>query len=211
MTTPETLFATTRLTLGLSRRCALSSSSVSKSLSTTAADNILDRRKRKRDDSDQISYLPAFEGWFMVDAILTPGSAPLPRTLTSDPPLLGHRYLPVAIAGDGAFSQTILARDVLHPREPIVAIKAIKPGFEAIGKQVISHLSFVADGRNIIYCDGYRILKCRNIRVFPSSMQMLRSRLLRRIILFLRHWNQVNYLCLTVLIDLIVTRMLVVL
>jgi hypothetical protein len=80
------------------------------------------------------------EGCLIVDAILTPGSTPLPRTLTIDPPLLGHRYLPVAIAGDGAFSQTILARDVLDPRQPVVAIKAMKPGFERIGKQVIFDL-----------------------------------------------------------------------
>jgi ABC-type nitrate/sulfonate/bicarbonate transport system substrate-binding protein len=51
--------------------------------------------------------------------------------LTNDLPLLGHRYLPVAIAGDGAFSQTILARDILDPKEPYIAIKAMKPGFEA--------------------------------------------------------------------------------
>jgi hypothetical protein len=73
----------------------------------------------------------------MVVTVLTPGSTPLPRRLTIDPPLLGHRYLPVAIAGDGAFSQTILARDVLDPRQLVVAIKAMKPGFEKIGLQVI--------------------------------------------------------------------------
>ena len=73
----------------------------------------------------------------MADAILTPGSTPLPRALTDDLPLLGHRYFPVAIAGDGAFSQTILARDILDPNEPIVAIKAMRPGFEGIGKQVV--------------------------------------------------------------------------
>jgi hypothetical protein len=74
---------------------------------------------------------------FIVVTVLTPGSTPLPRRFTIDPPLLGHRYLPVAIAGDGAFSQTILARDVLDPRQLVVAIKAMKPGFEKIGQQVI--------------------------------------------------------------------------
>ena len=66
----------------------------------------------------------------------------MPRALTSDPPLLGHRYLPVAIAGDGAFSRTILARDVLDPKESTVAIKTMKPGFEGIGKQVVWHLVY---------------------------------------------------------------------
>jgi serine/threonine protein kinase len=69
---------------------------------------------------------------------LTPGNTPLPRALTIEPPLLGHRYLPISIAGDGAFSRTIIAQDVLHPQKPIVAIKAMKPGFERIGKQVRS-------------------------------------------------------------------------
>ena len=68
--------------------------------------------------------------------ILTPGNTPLPRALTIEPPLLGHRYLPVSIAGDGAFSRTIIAQDVFHPQKPMVAIKAMKPGFEAIGQQV---------------------------------------------------------------------------
>jgi hypothetical protein len=72
----------------------------------------------------------------MVDVILTPGSTPLPRTLTIEPPLLGHRYLPISIAGDGAFSRTIIAQDVLHPHKLMVAIKAMKPGFEGIGHQV---------------------------------------------------------------------------
>lgn len=76
----------------------------------------------------------------MVAANLTPVSTPLPRPLTNDLPLLGHRYLPVAVAGDGAFSQTILARDILDPKEPTVAIKAMKPGFERIGKQVVRNL-----------------------------------------------------------------------
>jgi len=84
----------------------------------------------------QVSHISGAE-LLMVVTVLTPGSTPLPRRLTIDPPLLGHRYLPVAIAGDGAFSQTILARDVLDPRQLVVAIKAMKPGFEKIGQQVI--------------------------------------------------------------------------
>jgi len=67
---------------------------------------------------------------------LTPGSTPLPRPLSIDPPLLANRYLPISIAGDGAFSRTIFARDILNPTQPIVAIKAMKPGFERIGQQV---------------------------------------------------------------------------
>jgi len=69
--------------------------------------------------------------------ILTPGSTPLPRPLSVDPPLLAHRYLPISIAGDGAFSRTIFARDTFAPNAPIVAIKAMKPGFEVIGRQVL--------------------------------------------------------------------------
>ena len=71
-----------------------------------------------------------------VDTILTPGSTPLPQPLTTTPPLLAYRYSPISIAGDGAFSWTILAQDILDPRNPIVAIKAMKPGFDLIGKQV---------------------------------------------------------------------------
>jgi hypothetical protein len=44
--------------------------------------------------------------------------------------------LPISVAGDGAFSRTIFARDIFDPKEPIVAIKAMKPGFEVIGRQV---------------------------------------------------------------------------
>jgi hypothetical protein len=75
-------------------------------------------------------------GLMNVDAILTPGSTLLPGPLSIDPPLLANRYLPISIAGDGAFSRTIFARDIFNPTQPIVAIKAMKPGFERIGQQV---------------------------------------------------------------------------
>ena len=66
----------------------------------------------------------------------------MPRPPSIDPPLLAYRYLPISIAGDGAFSRTILAQDVLDPKRPVVAIKAMKPGFEQIGQQVcIAQLS----------------------------------------------------------------------
>lgn len=139
MTSSDTLFATTRLTLGLSRYVG-ARSTVAK-YSPKRSDDVLDRRKRKRDDQPQY----AREGIVLyytrgrrlrVDTILTPGSTPLPRALSIDPPLLAHRYLPISIAGDGAFSRTILARDVLDPTSPVVAIKAMKPGFERIGQQV---------------------------------------------------------------------------
>ena len=69
----------------------------------------------------------------ILDTSLTP---PLARPSLIDPPLLAHRYLPISIAGDGAFSRTILAQDVLDPKRPVVAIKAMKPEFEGIGHQV---------------------------------------------------------------------------
>jgi hypothetical protein len=82
------------------------------------------------------NVLHFLRGSLSVDAILTPGSTPLPRPLSVDPPLLAHRYLPISIAGEGAFSRTILAQDILDPKEPIVAIKTMKSGFERIGQQV---------------------------------------------------------------------------
>jgi hypothetical protein len=71
-----------------------------------------------------------------TDMPLTPRITPLLRALNNDMPMLAHRYLPISLAGDGAFSRTILARDTLDPRTPLVAIKAMKPGFETIGQNV---------------------------------------------------------------------------
>jgi serine/threonine protein kinase len=71
-----------------------------------------------------------------VDMPLTPRITPLPRALNNDLPMLAHRYQPLSLAGDGAFSRTILARDTLDPRDPLVAIKAMKPGFETMGQNV---------------------------------------------------------------------------
>jgi hypothetical protein len=84
--------------------------------------------------------------WLIVDAMLTPGNTPLPRTVDIDPPLLGHRYMPISVAGDGAFSCTILAYDTLHPKEPIVAIKAMKPSFEVIGQRVTYFIVKLIEG-----------------------------------------------------------------
>ena len=138
MTSSDTLFATTRLTLGLSRQhAARSPTTTIPKHSLAGPDNVLDRRKRKRDDESQYSTerTPQFFAGFplILDKSLTP---PLPRPLSIDPPLLAHRYLPISIAGDGAFSRTILAQDVLDPKRPVVAIKAMKPEFEGIGHQV---------------------------------------------------------------------------
>ena len=136
MTSSDTLFATTRLTLGLSR---LSSRATIPTPLSTGPDDVLDRRKRKRDDESHYSregtWLYCLE-FLTLGTILTPGSTPLLEPTTIDPPLLAFRYLPISIAGDGAFSRTILAHDLLDPRRPTVAIKAMKPGFEAIGQQV---------------------------------------------------------------------------
>jgi hypothetical protein len=111
----------------------------------------------------------------MKDLIMTPGNTPLPRALTIEPPLLGHRYLPVSIAGDGAFSRTIIAQDVLNPHKPMVAIKAMKPGFEAIGQQVHSNDATTNLGIQIVttntkptdakvyespYCPSIRLVLC---------------------------------------------------
>jgi hypothetical protein len=84
--------------------------------------------------------------WLKVDAMLTPGNTPLPRTVDIDPPLLGHRYMPISVAGDGAFSYTILAYDTLHPTEPIIAIKAMKPSFEIIGQRVTNLMVKLIEG-----------------------------------------------------------------
>jgi hypothetical protein len=134
MTSSDTLFATTRLTLGLSRQLARSPDHTE---SSVALDDAFDRRKgkRKRDKGEGIAFQ---ECELNKDEILTPGSTPLSRTSMNDSPLLAHRYLPISIAGDGAFSRTIMAQDILDPTRPMVAIKAMKPGFELIGQQVLN-------------------------------------------------------------------------
>jgi hypothetical protein len=138
MTAEDTVFATARLTLGLSRLSARSHLPLPHQPSAVHTDDVLDRRKRKRDDQTQNSRDGTLNvrDWLTEDVILTPGSTPLPRPLSVDPPLLAHRYLPISVAGDGAFSRTIFARDTFDPKAPIVAIKAMKPGFEVIGRQV---------------------------------------------------------------------------
>lgn len=138
MTSEDTLLATARLTLGLSRRHARSQPPPSRQPSAVPADDVLDRRKRKREDHAQETRYGTMDQKFSLteDVILTPGSTPLPRPLNMDPPFLAHRYLPISIAGDGAFCRTIFARDTFAPTTPIVAIKAMKPGFEVIGRQV---------------------------------------------------------------------------
>lgn len=137
MTSPDTVFAVTRLTLGLARH-AERSQTPRASNTLNGPHDVLDKRKRKRpEQAHDKGWL--WLCWLMKDLIMTPGNTPLPRALTIEPPLLGHRYLPVSIAGDGAFSRTIIAQDVLHPHKPMVAIKAMKPGFEAIGQQVHSN------------------------------------------------------------------------
>lgn len=145
MTSSDTLFATTRLTLGLSRQVARSPTST---IPEHSSDSTLDRRKRKRDDKSYNTREGTALNWtsLIVDTILTPGSTPLPRPLSIDHPLLAYRYLPISIAGDGAFSRTILARDVLDPKQPVVAIKAMKPGFERIGQQVWNLVSILIIG-----------------------------------------------------------------
>src|SRR5271155_4451035 len=138
MTSEDTVFATARLTLGLSRLSARSQPPLPHQPSAPHTDDVLDRRKRKRGDQAHNIRNGTLNvrDWLTEDVILTPGSTPLPRPLSVDPPLLAHRYLPVSVAGDGAFSRTIFARDTFDPKEPIVAIKAMKPGFEVIGRQV---------------------------------------------------------------------------
>ena len=139
MTSEDTLLATTRLTLGLSRLLARSQPRSLHQPSAVRTDDILDRRKRKRDDHVQDTrhgILNTRVSKLKVDVILTPGSTPLPRHLSVEPPLLAHRYLPISIAGDGAFCRTVFARDTFVPTTPIVAIKAMSPGFEVIGRQV---------------------------------------------------------------------------
>jgi hypothetical protein len=143
MTSSDTLFATTRLTLGLSRQhvARLPITTLSKH-SSASPDDFLDRRKRKRDDRSRYTREGAPQVYadigLIVDNILTSGSTPLPRPSVIDPPLLAYRYLPISIAGDGAFSRTILAQDLLDPKRPVVAIKVMKPGLERVGQQVSS-------------------------------------------------------------------------
>ena len=139
MTSEDTLLATARLTLGLSRRQARSQPPPSRQPSAVPTDDVLDRRKRKREDHAQDTRHGTVNQKFRLteDVILTPGSTPLPRPLSVHPPLLAHRYLPISIAGDGAFCRTVFARDTFAPTTPIVAIKAMKPGFEVIGRQVL--------------------------------------------------------------------------
>ena len=151
MSSSDTLFATTRLTLGLSRRYdPKSSSSPASERQQIAEDKMLDRRKRRRADDashgTRIMLSPRARCSSRIDTILTPGSTPLPR-LNDDPPLLARRYHPLSLAGDGAFSRTILARDTFDPREPVVAIKAMKPGFEGIGQNVSPISPHSSDGQ----------------------------------------------------------------
>lgn len=138
MTSSDTLFDTARLTLDFSRQLARPPNVLSEGRSLADPDGILDRRKRKRDEESHHTGdgMNGSYSLLAADTILTPGCTPLPRPLTRDPPLLAHRYSPMSIAGDGAFSWTILAQDVIDPRKPIVAIKAMKPGFDLIGQQV---------------------------------------------------------------------------
>jgi hypothetical protein len=96
-----------------------------------------------------------------LDAMLTPGNTPLPKTVDIDLPLLAHRYAPISVAGDGAFSCTILAYDTLHPQNPVVAIKAMKPSFEIIGQRV-QKLNDLANCRNTIFYDELGISRCLN-------------------------------------------------
>jgi hypothetical protein len=173
MTSSDTLFATTRLTLGLSQHVT-GSTLVSVSKTTNEA---LDRRKRKRDDEshDTRDCTHSIGILLRIAMILTPGNTPLPRPLTTDPPLLAHRYLPISVAGNGAFSRTILAEDTLSPTRPLVAIKAMKPGFELIGQQVNDPTTLLTEGiqptkantepsnaqaRLSSYCSGKRLIQC---------------------------------------------------
>jgi len=196
MTSEDTAFATARLTLGLSRFSVRSQPPLGHQRWTIHTHDVLDRRKRKRNDQEQNSKNGSMNirNWLMEDIILTPGSTPLPRPLSVDPPMLAHRYLPISIAGDGAFSRTIFARDTFDPKTPIVAIKAMKPGFEVIGRQV-GHFHDDADGRNINCYDGYTICRCRNIHVCLSWLRMLRFLRRRCIISYWKLWNQDNCCC----------------
>jgi len=135
--TEESVFATVRLTLGLSARSTAVSSSTKQAHSSTNSEITLDRRKRKRND-DNYKRKEGTESVFYSltqGEILTPETTPLPKGFTNDVPLLAFRYLPISIAGDGAFSRTILAKDILDPKQPMIAIKAMKPGFDPIGRQ----------------------------------------------------------------------------
>jgi len=148
MTSEDTVFATARLTLGLSRLTARSQPPPPPQPWALHTDDVLDRRKRKRDDQTQNSRTGTVNvrDWLTEDVILTPGSTPLPRSLSVDPPMLAHRYLPISIAGDGAFSRTIFARDTFDSKTSIVAIKAMKPGFEVIGRQVHVPMTMLMEG-----------------------------------------------------------------
>ena len=170
-----------RLTLGLARRYD-SKSSREQHATRADAEAVLDRRKRKREENpnDGLDSSPCPPSqciyWLIqggADVILTPGSTPLPRALNNDLPLLAHRYQPLSLAGDGAFSRTILARDVLNPREPLVAIKAMKPGFEILGQNVRPAVGASDPGRSTNYCDGYRTYRCQRGRRYRLSWLVL--------------------------------------
>ncbi|OLL24009.1 Homeodomain-interacting protein kinase 1 [Neolecta irregularis DAH-3] len=62
-------------------------------------------------------------------------SLPTPPIDTIAIPLIASRYRRIAEAGQGAFSVTILAQDTFLPERPIVAIKKMKDGFNAIGQR----------------------------------------------------------------------------
>lgn len=151
MTSSDTLFATTRLTLGLSQHVTRSSL-VSGLKHSSITNEALDRRKRKRDDESHDTQDGTYYtmNLLRIAMILTPGNTPLPRPLTIDPPLLAHRYLPISVAGDGGFSRTILAEDTLGPTRPLVAIKAMKPGFELIGQQVSDLTTLLTKEYNLL-------------------------------------------------------------
>ena len=135
MASADTLFATTRLTLGLSHH--LSRSPVT---SSTKNDDVSDRRKRRRSSGSRHSRHNNKRRASGKEDILTPGRTRVGKPLTaqSDQILLANRYVPIAVAGDGAFSRTILAEDTFDPGRHIIAIKAMKPGFERIGQQVLN-------------------------------------------------------------------------
>lgn len=215
MASSDTLFATTRLTLGLSRQHATRSPTATlPKHSTTTPNDVLDRRKRKRDDESQYTRESApqlyAEIGLIVDNILTSGSTPLPRPPVIDPPLLAYRYLPISIAGDGAFSRTILAQDVLDPKRPIVAIKAMKPGFEQVGQQVCIAQCSVLMERNIIYYVEFKISLCLSGLVFLSFMQELPFLHLQPTISFLKLYSPARYLFRNALIVQVVPRLRVV-
>ena len=137
MAASDTLFATTRLTLGLSRHLSRSP------IPPSTHDDDSDRRKRRRRNGSRHSGCNSTRRASGKEEILTPGSTPLAKPLAaeSSQTLLANRYVPISVAGDGAFSRTILAEDAFDPQRRIIAIKAMKPGFERIGQQVPDSMS----------------------------------------------------------------------